>query len=509
MSKIKEAFNDLDIRDSKKIAVLDIGSNSFHLVVARIISGTVQIVHKMKQKVRLAEGLDKNNYLSEEAIERGLQALSVIKASLQGFEPKSVRIVATFTLRQAKNANHFIEKAKSVFPFPVEIIAGQEEARLIYNGVAHTNNLEGRNLVIDIGGGSTEFIIGEKFQPIILRSLDMGCVSFTKRFFQSGKIKKKQFEKAITTAQQQLELIVDKYQTIGWNTKIGTSGTIESLAVLCKQSENLQIGPITLAQLEEKRQYCINAGHVNDLQLGEVNEDRKQVFPAGLAILIAIFRSLEITELNYVNSALREGVIYEMETSLTHDDVREHSAQSLATRYDVDIEHAKLVLKTALTLFRQAKVNWQLDNKRLKPILSWAAMLHEIGIHIHSRGVQRHSAYILKNADLHGFNYEQQNLLACLARFHRKKIKPEEVPKFTQFTQFEVFQLIVILRLAVLLNVKRQKNCLPDIRLDASKASLTLIFPKNWLSAQPVLLADLQREQSQIKKLDIQFNFNS
>ena len=195
MSKIKEAFNDLDIRDSKKIAVLDIGSNSFHLVVARIISGTVQIVHKMKQKVRLAEGLDKNNYLSEEAIERGLQALSVIKASLQGFEPKSVRIVATFTLRQAKNANHFIEKAKSVFPFPVEIIAGQEEARLIYNGVAHTNNLEGRNLVIDIGGGSTEFIIGEKFQPIILRSLDMGCVSFTKRFFQSGKIKKKQFEK--------------------------------------------------------------------------------------------------------------------------------------------------------------------------------------------------------------------------------------------------------------------------------------------------------------------------
>lgn len=509
MTKIKEAFNDLDIRDSKKVAVLDIGSNSFHLVVARVISGTVQIVHKMKQKVRLAEGLNKNNHLSDEAIERGLQALSLIKVSLEGFEPNSVRIVATFTLRQAKNASHFIEKAKSVFPFPVEIIAGQEEARLIYNGVAHTNSLEGKNLVIDIGGGSTEFIIGQKFSPIILRSLDMGCVSFTKRFFRDGKIKKKQFAKAITTAQQQLELIVDKYQTIGWKSVIGTSGTIESLALLCNHSEDMQLAPITLKQLEEKVNDCINIGHINELQLGEVNEDRKQVFPAGLAILVAIFRSLEITELTYVGSALREGVIYEMETSLSHTDVREHSAQSLATRYDVDIEHSKLVLNTALTLYRQAKMNWQLDNKRLKPILSWAAMLHEIGIHIHSRGVQRHSAYILQHADLHGFNYDQQNLLACLARFHRKKIKIDEIPSFTQFTQFEVYQLIAILRLAVLLNVKRQKKFLPDIKLDTNNASLTLVFPKNWLSEQAVLLADLEREQAYIKKLGMQLFFNN
>lgn len=502
---ITKAFDDIDVRDSKKIAVLDIGSNSFHLIVARVISGTVQVLHKMKQKVRLADGLSKDNQLSDEAIQRGLQALEVIKQSLEGFEPSSVRFVATYTLRKAKNANQFIKAAKSIMPYPIEVIAGQEEARLIFNGVAHTEQLEDKTLVIDIGGGSTEFVIGEGFDPILLRSLDMGCVSFTKLFFNKGKIKKSAFNKAIMTAQQQLELIEDKYFNIGWQQTLGTSGTIESIVSLC--SEDTTQYKLTLNDLERIQEQIINVGVIDELDLGAVNEDRKQVFPAGLAILIAIFRSLKVSYLVFNNSALREGVIYEMETSLTHTDIRERSAQSLATRYDVDTNQANLVLNTCFNLFELAKIDWHLNQKRLKPLLGWSSLLHEIGLHINSRGVQRHSAYILQHTELPGFNSEQQQFVATLARFSRKKIKEVELPTLTQFSHYEVLNCIVLLRLSVLLNIKRQENFLPKYQFSVNKNHMHLTFPDGWLAEHPVIFADLEKEKEQLAKLNIHLHF--
>ena len=232
MNPISKAFDDLELRESNQIAVLDIGSNSFHLVVARIISGAVQILHKTKIKVRLADGLDKKNVLSQQAIERGVQALEVIKTSLAGFEPNSVKIVATYTLRKAKNANRFISAAKQIFPYPVEIIAGQEEARLIFNGVAHTESLDDKTLVVNIGGGSTEFIIGEKLEPMLLRSLDMGCVSFTQQFFNKPVLKQKHFDKAITAAQQQSS---SAYQCEQWFHAIAQSCFAPLLSIIAGQ----------------------------------------------------------------------------------------------------------------------------------------------------------------------------------------------------------------------------------------------------------------------------------
>ena len=506
MNPISKAFDDLEVRESTQIAVLDIGSNSFHLVVARIISGAVQILHKTKIKVRLADGLNKKNVLSQEAIERGVQALDVIKASLAGFEPNSVRIVATYTLRKAKNANQFIEAAKHIFPYPVEIIAGQEEARLIFNGVAHTESLDDKTLVVDIGGGSTEFVIGEKLEPMLLRSLDMGCVSYTQQFFNKPEIKTKHFENAITAAQQQLELIEDKYINIGWQNSIGTSGTIES--VVLQSGDGKESYDLTLTDLENLRQNIIDAGSVDKLELPHVNEDRKQVFPAGLAILIAIFRSLKITSLNYAQAALREGVIYEMESSLTNANIKERSAQSLATRYDVDTKQAKLVLDTCFSLFEQAKEQWHLNEHRLKPLLGWSALLHEVGLHINSRGVQRHSAYILANAELPGFNSEQQALVATLTRYHRKKIKIAELPQLTQFSHYEVLNCIVLLRLAVLLNIKRQQEFLPKYQFHVDKNRISLSFPEGWLDDHPVIAADLDKEREQIEKANVKLEFH-
>jgi exopolyphosphatase/guanosine-5'-triphosphate,3'-diphosphate pyrophosphatase len=501
-------FDNVEIRDSIKVAALDIGSNSFHLVVARIVAGSVQILHRVKQKVRLGDGLGTNGVLSEEAMQRGLDTLEVIAESLQGFEPQCVRVVATHALRKASNAKEFLRAAKKIFPFPIEIISGAEEARLIYQGVAHTNHQEGQRLVVDIGGGSTEFIIGEGFNANVLRSLQMGCVSYTNRFFKQGDLKHKAFNRAITSAQQELEMIDKKYKQIGWNTCIGTSGTIKVIIELAAQLDSTnRENHVCLTDLLTLMDLCCVAGNSKDLQIHGLTDDRRPVFAAGLAILIATFKSLDIQEMEYSQDALREGVLYEMEAHLTHPDIRQRSAESLATRYDVDVEQAKRVLATTMELHQQCKKAWKIDNEELKNMLAWSALLHEVGLQINTRGIQRHSGYILQNIELPGFGQEQQNLLATLTRFYRKKIKVAEIPEFTLLAQEQVYKLIALLRLGVLLNIKRQDDILPIITLKAVGDTLHLQFPDNWLEQKPVFGADIERESHYIQDLGLKLNY--
>ena len=354
MTQHETVLSSVESRETNKVAALDIGSNSFHLVVARIVAGSVQILHRVKQKVRLAEGLDENNVLSEEAMERGLNMLRVIAESLRGFEPDSVRIVATHTLRKAVNARDFINQAKEILPYPVEVISGVEEARLIYSGVAHTNHADGQQLVVDIGGGSTEFVIGKGFKPLLCRSLQMGCVSYTQRFFPDGELKGKSFDRAITAAAQELEMIDGKYRRLGWGQCIGTSGTIRSLFTLCQQDNaNGHDVPVTQKSLRNLMKEFVSAGHVDKLNYPNLSDDRRVVIAGGLAILIAVFKALDIEGLTYSSAALREGVLYQMEDELHHADIRGRTASSLATRYDVDTAQATMVLNTTLQFFDQ------------------------------------------------------------------------------------------------------------------------------------------------------------
>ena len=366
MTQHETVLSSVESRETNKVAALDIGSNSFHLVVARIVAGSVQILHRVKQKVRLAEGLDENNVLSEEAMERGLNMLRVIAESLRGFEPDSVRIVATHTLRKAVNARDFINQAKEILPYPVEVISGVEEARLIYSGVAHTNHADGQQLVVDIGGGSTEFVIGKGFKPLLCRSLQMGCVSYTQRFFPDGELKGKSFDRAITAAAQELEMIDGKYRRLGWVQCIGTSGTIRSLFTLCQQDNaNGHDVPVTQKSLRNLMKEFVSAGHVDKLNYPNLSDDRRVVIAGGLAILIAVFKALDIEGLTYSPAALREGVLYQMEDELHHADIRGRTASSLATRYDVDTAQATMVLNTTL----QFSIKWQ-KNGSLKEKIS-------------------------------------------------------------------------------------------------------------------------------------------
>lgn len=507
MSELSTAFDNVEPRETTKVAALDIGSNSFHLVVARIVAGSVQILHRVKQRVRLAEGLDDNDNLTQESIQRGLTTLGVIAESLQGFEPDSVRIVATYTLRKANNAKAFIKAAKLILPYPIEVIPGTEEARLIYSGVAHTNQDEGRRLVVDIGGGSTEFIIGDGYDTRCLSSLPMGCVSYTKRFFKSGELNNKLFKRAITAAQQELEKIDEKFPRVGWKTCTGTSGTIKIISILCGGLDQENTEPlIDLTKLEQLIKLCCKAGHIDNLELENVTAERKPILAAGIAVLVAAFKSLNIDSMEYSAAALREGVLYEMEEQLTHPDIRERSAESLATRYDVDIDQAKRVLLTAMEIYENCKIEWAIKHKEFQSILGWSALLHEVGLQINSRGVHRHSAYILQNSELPGFNQEQQNLLATLARFQRKRIRSADIPEFSQFDGESVNRLIMILRLSVLLNIKRQDGILPIFKVQVKKNRLNLQFPEEWLEQKPIFKADLEREVEQSVALNIELN---
>lgn len=486
------------------IAAVDLGSNSFHLVIARIVDGALQLLHREKQKVQLADGLDDELMLSDEAMQRGLAVLRQFADTLKDMPPESVRVIATYTLRRAKNSARFLQLAQDVFPFPIEVIAGQEEARLIYQGVAHFETYPGQRLVIDIGGGSTEFAIGVDFQPVKLASRHMGCVSFAKFFFQKGRISPKRFERALVQAEQELENIYTSYKATGWQQAVGTSGTIKTIKDIVS---GLGWHPhvIRLEHLEKLQQLLLQVEQCEDLNLPGLTDDRKQLLAPGLAILLASFRMLGIDEMVYVDAALREGVLYEMSDRLQHHDIRQHTIQSLIKRYAVDTEQAGRVSQTAQILWQQCRYQWQL-NEEWGQLLQFACYVYEIGLQINSSSVQRHSAYILNNSNLPGFNQEQQRVLASLVRYHRRKIKPDDVPAFYLYRQADFYHTLTIFRLAILLNQKRREDVVPTFRCMAQTAQLTLELPESWYQQHTVLAADLRTEQLFLKRAGLTLN---
>lgn len=481
------------------MAAVDLGSNSFHMVIARVVDGDIQPLHREKQKLQLAQGLNDQFVLSEEAIDRGLSVLAQFADTLQPFAPQSVRVIATYTLRRAKNAATFLRRAKSVFPFPIEIISGQEEARFIYSGVANFEYFSGHRLVIDIGGGSTELALGAGLQPLKLASRNMGCISYGLQHFAQGRISEKRFARAILQAEQELEPIVTSFRALGWQQVVGTSGTVKIIRDIIV-GLGLSNNALELSHLLALKALLLAYDNSAQLNLPGLTDDRKPLICSGLAILIAAFNILQIDQLTYIDAALREGVLYEMSDRLQHVDIREHTVTSLQRRYDVDMAQAKRVRNTALMLFQQVRQLWQLNDEDAT-LLGWAATLYEVGLHINSSGVQKHSAYILENANLPGFNQEEQLLIATLVRFHRHKIRLDDMPTFSLYQLSQAVYLTVLLRLAVLLNQKRRDDILPQLTVSAKVQQLQLLLGPDWLAQQRLLAADLVAEQKVLKKI--------
>lgn len=481
----------------QEFAAIDLGSNSFHMVIARVVDGAMQVLGRLKQRVHLADGLDSNNVLSEEAIQRGLGCLALFAERLQGFSPANVTIVGTHTLRQAINAEDFLQRAADVIPYPIEVISGHEEARLIFMGVEHTQPEKGRKLVIDIGGGSTELVIGEDFEPRLVESRRMGCVSFANMYFPGGTISKENFNRARLAAVQKLETLAWQYRLMGWQFALGASGTIKAACeVLLAMGEKEKL--ITPERLEMLYNEVIKHKSFDALSLPGLSDERKGVFVPGLAILCGVFDALAIRELRLSDGALREGVLYEMEGRFRHQDIRSRTAQSLANHYAIDSDQARRVLETTELLYEQwREQNTRQANPQLAALLKWAAMLHEVGLTINHSGMQRHSAYILQNTNLPGFNQDQQTLLATLVRYHRKGVKVEDMPRLTLFKRKQFLPLVFLLRLGTLLNNQRQATTKPsDLQLQTDDGNWTLTFPAGYFSQNNLVQLDLEREQT-------------
>jgi len=495
----------------RNVAAIDLGSNSFHMVVAKVIGQELQLVSRHKQRVRLGSGLDSQSNLSNSAMERGLECLAMFAERLQGFELDNVRIAATHTLRQANNAHIFIQRAREILPFPIEVIPGQEEARLIYLGVAHTQPESDSKLVVDIGGGSTELIIGEGFEAKLVNSKQMGCVSFTHRYFANNKLSSKNFAKAIIAAQQRLESLAGQYKKQGWEAALGSSGTIKAIKEVLT-GLGYEDSIITEKRLEHLIETLCEHKTIEDIDIKGLTVERQPVFAAGVAILTGIFKALSIKEMHFSDGALREGLLYEMEERFQRSDIRMRTTENLALKHQVDLEHAARVKGQALEFIHQLQDSLGIKKKsQLFDLLSWSALLHEVGLSISFQGFHRHSAYILKHTNMPGFNSEQQSVMATLARFQRKSLKLQEMPEFNLFKKKQVIGLVRILRLAILLNGQRNDAPLLDIKIDLVDKDHWKLSCDNpeWLTENKLLAADLAQEQELWEQADWQLDFNN
>jgi exopolyphosphatase/guanosine-5'-triphosphate,3'-diphosphate pyrophosphatase len=476
------------------VAAVDLGSNSFHMIVARLQNGELNVIDRMREMVRLAAGLDKKRRITAEARERALGCLERFGQRLRDMPPGSVRAVGTNTLRSARDSEDFLQAAEQALGHTIEIISGVEEARLIYLGVARSlADDTGRRLVMDIGGGSTELIVGERFKPIHMDSLYMGCVSMSREFFADGTITRKRINRADIAARMELEPVEAIYRGMGWTEAIGASGTIRAVAAVVHLARWAD-GVITAASLDRLVDALATAGHVDKLTLPGLDPERAPVFPGGAIILRAAFDALGIDKMQVADGALREGLLYDLLGRIRHEDVRSNSVNALATRYHVDAAQAQRVRDTALQCLDQTAETWGLAEEWPEQMLAWAAQLHEIGLDIAHSKYHKHGAYVVENTDLLGFSRQEQKLLAALVRGHRRKLPVTVIRTFPGKLFAAVQYLTVLLRLSVLLHRSRSPDPVADFTLQARKDGLVVEFPAGWLEAHPLTRADLEEE---------------
>jgi exopolyphosphatase / guanosine-5'-triphosphate,3'-diphosphate pyrophosphatase len=481
------------------LAAVDLGSNSFHMVVARYSHGQLVIIDRLREMVRLAAGVAENGRIDKEVAARALACLQRFGQRLRDMHADSVRVVGTNALRLAHRKQTFLERAREALGHPIEIISGMEEARLIYLGVAHTMPSEpGRRLVTDIGGGSTELIIGDGLTPLELESLQMGCVSLSERFFSDGKLSPKRIERARVAARLELEPVQAAFRRRGWEHSAGSSGTVRAIGEVIRELDPQALA-ITPAGLEQVIAYLIEAGHVRELHLAAITEDRRPVFPGGMVILSEIFSVLGLSEMRVAEGAMREGLLYDMLGRFTNEDARERTVRAMQQRYHVDPAQAERVESTALEFLGQTRLQWELELPLADLALQWAARLHEIGLDVSHSGYHRHGAYLLENADMPGFPREEQRLLARLVGNHRRKLILDGIDELVPPWDRLALYVIVLLRLAVLLHRGRSPTALPPIELTATPRSLEMEFPHGWLQAHPLTHEDLQQETDYLR----------
>ena len=493
----------LDPLNTSHIAAIDLGSNSFHMIIAKWDNGQLVLLDRLREPVRLGWGLGSDGSLSEDARARALACLEKFGECLREYPSRSVRIVGTKTLRSINDSRQFLADAKQRLGHPVEIISGDEEARLVYLGVAHCiAPTDGKRLVIDIGGGSTEVILGKGMSPLLKESLNMGCVAISKRFFLDGKVNEKNINKAFIACLLELEPVNESFLQQGWNEVLGASGTIKTVAKVCEAS-GWSKGVIRAESLEKIIQLYRQQGNI-DLKIPGLSDDRQAVFLGGVIVLKALFESLQLKEMSAADWALREGLLFDLKGRLENHDIRQASVDALAARFHVNIEKAKRVEATALILLAQVADSWALNDKEASKLLSWAARLYPVGLDIAHNDYHKHSAYIVQNVDLAGCSRVEQTQLSTLVLAHRKRFPSKQFSSDSE----DLMRLAILLRMAVIFHRGKKINDLPRLILRANNKKIILEIQQSWLNQHSLTHADLETEMRYLQDIHYQLELN-
>src|SRR5271157_3352604 len=481
------------------LAAVDLGSNSFRLEIGRVVDDQIYPLDSLRDPVRLAAGLTPDKRLTEEAQQRALETLACFGERLRGLPPEAIRAVGTNTLRVAKNAREFLNRANAVLGSPIEIVAGREEARLIFLGVAHSMPItRDRRLVVDIGGGSTEFIIGSGFEPYKLESLYMGSVNWTLRFFPGGRISRTALKQAELAARVELETIARGFSAGHWQVAVGSSGTAGTLAEI-QQLRGWSNGGLTTDGLERLRAELIKVGDVSKLEFPGLRPDRITMLPGGLAIMSAVFSELGVSRMELATGAMRQGILYDLLGRFHHNDMRDATVAQFMKRYQVESRQAQRVEVLALHLLRQLSLDLRTNPEYPLHLLSWAARLHEIGLSVAYSGYHKHSAYILTHADMPGFSKMEQAHLALLVLAHRGNMEKMK----GQITDSLDLAMVMALRLAVQLHRSRSDVRLPPMEAHYDGKRFELRLDPGWLVAHPLTVASFSEEVKEWKKLGV------
>ncbi len=491
--------------NSSYYAAVDLGSNSFHMAIAQYDGQSFQIIGKLKEKVQLASGLNAKDMLSNEAMDRGLNCLKLFAERLNGIPKEHIKIVATYTLRKAQNANKFIEQAEAILSAPIEILPGTEEARLIYNGVSHNHPDIERALVIDIGGGSTEIILGDRFEHLSLDSLSLGCVTY-QRYFPDGVINEENFQKALLNASLTISPVENRYISTHWQHCLGSSGSIEAIYKVI-QGFGFKDTTIKLEHLLFLKKRLIEIGSVDNIQLEGLSNSRVNTFTTGLVILLALFQELKIPKVYISNASLREGILLELADELQGNDNRNQTVTSLIQRFNIDQKYAQEIKDTAQIIFNEVSDMWGIYDPHYKNLLDWACLLHEIGLSISFSKMHYHSAHIIQYADMPGFSLQTQTSLSTIILAQNKKFYPDKFENKYEPKQ-ALLALAQILRLAKLFNIKRDGTDISALEFEAQCDNELLIkLPQNWSNEHQLIIFELEKEKAYLNYHDINLNW--
>lgn len=484
------------------VAAVDLGSNSFHMVVARYVLGQLRIIDRIKEQVMLADGLDANKNLHPKSAKRALDCLALFGQRLAYVKPVNARVVATNTIRTMVNPDAFLLKAETAIGHRIEVIAGREEARLIYLGVAHDKPPgRGKRLVIDIGGGSTEFVLGRGFDIMERESLQIGCIANIHRFFPDGKWSMQQWQNAKNQIAVDMQPFVRNYRNQGWKEAYGASGTIKALSDIAK-NRAISDGTLTLKTLQLLREELIEFGTMQNIRWPQISVSRRHSIAGGLLTLETAFEELDIECMQTSDYALREGALFDILGRNKDHDPRLDSVKALQKRYSIDTEQAERVEGYALALFDQARKFWDLDAVD-RETLSWACKLHEIGLTVAHSHHHHHGSYLIEHSDISGFSKTEQQRIAILIRNQRRSIHFKSLLTLNESRAIQGLRCILLLRISILLYRSHSAEKIPKFILSVSRSKLQLEIPRKWLAKHPLTRSDLDNEIAYLKAADI------